>query len=171
MADLSDERKQQIKDYLSHPLLFPADFKNYVSDYVTTNIPKISVQQILGFELWQIKSAPEILTEQSRASTAYGDMATVGPVITGLSPGFYIVIWGCNTPYTGNSNDGYMGISINGDTPTTSREAFSTAGAFGSAALLDLSLTVPPITLTAKYKTALGTSRNMRHRWMHAMRW
>jgi len=169
MADLSDERRQQIKDYLSHPILFPADFKNYVADYVTTNIPKISVQQILGFELWQIKSAAEILTQESVASTAYVNMATVGPEITNLSPGFYIVIWGCNTPYTGNTNDGYMGISINGDTPTTSREAFSTGGAFGSAALLDLTNT-SPITLTAKYKTALGSARNLRHRWMHAMK-
>lgn len=170
MADLTDEERQQITDYLSHPILFPHEFKSWISDYVSMNIPKITVNQILGFELWQIKSAPEITATELCTSTSYTNLATVGPEINNLSPGFYIVIWGGNTPYTGNSNNVTMGVSINGAAPTSSAEIISDAGAFGGAALLDLTQVAAPITLTAKYKCELTTGRNIRYRWMHALR-
>lgn len=171
MADLTDEERQQIKDYLSHPILFPPDFKNWISDYVGMMIPKISVQQIMGFELWQIKSATEIVTDESTSSTAYTSLATAGPEIPNLSPGFYVAIWGANVggyPFAASKN-GYMGISINGDTPPSTREGYSDAGAFGSAALLDLTQGSGPFTLTAKYKVQT-TARNFRYRWLHALK-
>ena len=171
MTDLTDQDKQQITDYLSHPLLFPADFKNWVADYVTTNIPKISVSQIMGFELWSIKSAAEITANESTSSTAYTALATAGPTLANLAPGFYIALWGANIgsyPFAASKN-GYMGLSINGDAPTTDREAFSDAGAFGSSALLDLTTGSGPFTLTAKYKVQT-TSRGFRYRWLHALK-
>jgi hypothetical protein len=49
---------------------------------------------------WQVLSAPsiwvEVLTQESRTSATYGDLATVGPTITIPNNGDYIVEIGCN---------------------------------------------------------------------------
>lgn len=168
MADLTDAERKQITDYLSHPILFPADFKNWVSDYVGMNIPKISVNQIFGFELWSVKSADPVessITLSNSASYA----SSGGPTLTGLANGFYIVLWGGNVgSFISGDHEAMLGLSVNGATPTVA--AASDAGSFGMAALVDLTQGLGSNTLEVKYKLNSSTSRSVQERWLHALK-
>lgn len=81
---------------LSTPLFFPAAFKEWLSDYVATNIPLIPYGQVLGTRVNTAKSASFIATSESTGSASYTDLATVGPEIKNIADGTYVIFFGAN---------------------------------------------------------------------------
>lgn len=120
---LEEAQRDLLKRLLASPLDFPDAFKRWVGDYFAQNVPLIPFGSILGARVNIAKSGDFIATTQGPGTGSYGDLATVGPSITGLANGVYIVLWGATT--TGGEHQGFMGISVNGDTPTDTSAAGS----------------------------------------------
>jgi len=113
---LEEQQRDLLKKLLANPIEFPEAFKRWVGDYFAQNIPLIPYGNFLGSKVNIAKSGDYILTTQGPATSAYGNLATVGPSVSGLADGVYVVLWGATT--TGGEHEGFMAVSVNGDTPT-----------------------------------------------------
>jgi hypothetical protein len=166
MADKPIEQAD-FDQYLKNPILYPEAFKDWISDWYATNVPKLHVSQIFGFKLQSMKVAENIATAESTTSASYVDLATVGPTIENISNGFYVVIWGC---HCSNAAEGFIGVSVDGATPTGDLQ-MSVSGlagamaAVGRMAIVDLSTGDNNHTLKLMYLAS-----SVQHRWLHALK-
>jgi len=162
------------REYLKSPLAFPPAFKDWMSDWYATNVPKLHVSQIFGFKLHSFYVADDVATNEAVSSSAYGDLATAGPTLSHLANGFYIVFFGASMSWSLTQGI-YMGISLDGDTPSGQREMLGQSAAVGPTsvgrvALVDMSQGNNDHTLAAKYKYATGVGATAQFRWLHALR-
>lgn len=166
-ATLTDEEKALLTKYLASPLDFPKEFKSWVSDYFATNVPLIPYGTFLGSRLNIAKSGGYIATTEGVGASAYGDIpgGTVGPSIVGIADGVYVVLWGATT--TGGEHTGYMGISVNGDTPTDTNSAPSTFDNTVARGRLITLKNDNNSSIVCKYK---GTQQNWGKRWIALVR-
>lgn len=94
MSDFPDEAtRAEVDVLLSHPLHFPDEFKRWLGDFVTTNIPMIPFSHIFGAKVNIAKSGVYIATAETAPAT-WGNCTTVGPEITGLADGRYVIAFG-----------------------------------------------------------------------------
>lgn len=91
---LTDEERKRVDMLLSTPLFFPDALKTWATDWFATNIPLIPYTQFLGARLNIAKSGNFIVTGEATASGTYTDLATVGPTISGLVDGDYLIAFG-----------------------------------------------------------------------------
>jgi hypothetical protein len=97
---------------LSEPIVFPDQFKNWLLDYFAVNPPQIPFSQIFGSRLNVARSGDFIATaEAGTSTTAYHDLATVGPLLENVADGKYLVTYGAH------SRDS-TSLSVNGSTPS-----------------------------------------------------
>lgn len=97
---------------LSRPILFPDEFKTWLTDYVGTNIPMLPFSQLFGARINVARSGDYIPTSEAGSSaTSYVDLATIGPQLTNLADGSYLVMYGV-------SGRDRTSISVNGSTPS-----------------------------------------------------
>ncbi len=161
------------REYMKNPILYPTAFKDWMSDWYATNVPKLHVSQIFGFKLHSIYVADDVPANEAISTTAYGNMTTVGPTLENLANGFYIVMWGCFANVAATATT-YMGVSADGDTPSGQREMLlnGTEALFsvGRLALVDFSQGDQTHTLQAKYKSNNGPATALQNRWLHALR-
>lgn len=120
-ADLTREDREALTEFLSKPLSFPAEFKNWLQGYLAQNIPQIPVSQLLGYKgtLANISIVNDFM-EMSGGDRTWQEPGDGLPVeITGLADGTYFVCWGYLN-YGGNlgSAHGRVGVSVNGADPT-----------------------------------------------------
>lgn len=162
---LEEAQRDLLKKLLANPIEFPETFKRWVGDYFATNIPLIPYGNILGSKVNIAKSGDYIATNEGPATSAYGNLATVGPSINGLADGVYVILWGANT--TGGAHEGHMGISVNGDTPVDGEaagSAYSIPIAWGRLVTLS---NKHNNTVVCKYK---GGQQSWARRWIVAIR-
>lgn len=164
---LSEETRDLMKRLLANPIDFPDAFKQWVAGYFAQNVPLIPYGNLLGAKVNIAKSGDYIATSEGPGPAAYGDISggTVGPSITGLADGVYVVLWGAVT--TGGEHTGYMGVSINGDTPT---DADSAGSLFNTSIAHGRLITVKNdhnTSIVCKYK---GTQQNWSQRWLAVIR-
>ncbi len=160
-------------EYLKNPLLFPTEFKDWVSDWFATNVPKIHVSQIFGFKLQSVKRAEEIVGQQNLTSTTYTAFSTDGPTFDHVPNGFYILLFGAtygNTAgqpfYDATYKEIYMAPVYDGSTPSDGEAAVLNAGTNGRAVLLDLSGEDDNHTITFQYKlVGAGSNPAIWRRW------
>lgn len=103
----SQEVRGAAEKVLGNPILFPDEFKTWLSDFVATNVPLIPFSHIFGARLNTARSGQYVATSESTTSAAYTDLATVGPQVTNLSDGTYLIVYGAE------SRSRYS-VSING---------------------------------------------------------
>jgi hypothetical protein len=155
---LTEEQRTDMQQKLSAPILFPKEFKQWLTDYVAVNIPLIPYSQIFGSHLNLARSGDTILASESRTAAGYGDLTTVGPQVQNLAPGTYLVLYGA----FGRAK---ASISINGaaasDNDSFSVTEASNAGARGRF----LSLPNDINSICMKYQP--GTFAN---RWLFVIR-
>ena len=110
MSDFPDEAtRDEMAQLLSHPLQFPEEFKRWMSDFITTNIPMIPFSHIFGAKVNIAKSGDYISTEETIGAGTWVDVATVGPQVTGLADGRYLIAFG-------HKGRGDASLSFNGAT-------------------------------------------------------
>src|SRR5678816_4181755 len=103
---------------LGHPLEFPPEFKQWLADYVALQKLKFPISQVFGFALQRVRTATED-AEQTTASTTYTDLSTVGPTLSNVANGFYLMVFGADCQASaGSAQHIYMGLSINSATPS-----------------------------------------------------
>lgn len=88
-----EETRDEAARLLSHPLHFPDEFKRWMGDFITTNIPMIPFSHIFGAKVNLAKSGDYIATAETMPAS-YGDCATPGPLVTGLADGRYLIAYG-----------------------------------------------------------------------------
>lgn len=125
MSDLAypnETERDAVKRLLAHPIMFPEEFKSWLPDFLATNIPKLPISQVFGFKVDKIQVATEITAAESTTSTSYVDLTTVGPELTQLANGYYIVLFGGRVSAYGGAPTlgdlgGVMSPSLSGSTP------------------------------------------------------
>lgn len=141
-----------------------------ITNYVAQSGLNIPISNILGFQQFTAQTAPFIATAETTASAAYTNLATVGPTLSNLPMGKYIVFFGCVGNNTG-VNQTYMSVQVNS---TAAVDADSCELSLASHASMMIvvakTLALDNNTLTAKYRVAAGTG-NYFNRWMLAFRY
>lgn len=136
------------------------------------NLP---ISQVVGFQQFTAEAATRINTSENTTSGTYADLATVGPSITGLADGKYVLFFGAAVASAGAGSVPFMGISVNGDTPSdveATQGSDTTFGTAGSTAIIRTLSNGGNNTLTAKYKSSDGaTSCAFNRRWLIALRY
>ena len=149
-----------------------ADFLGELKTWLEQNPPTIPISQIVGFEQFTAKG-DQITTEESTASNTFTDLTTVGPSLTGLADGSYIVLFGASLQAVGG-NIFQMGISINSDAVDGNHiceTATTTNLSLAHGQLLTLS-GGGNNSIVAKYRMNTGASAgHARYRWLIALRY
>jgi len=163
-----------MREYLKSPIAFPPAFKDWMSDWYATNVPKLHVSQIFGFKLHSIYVADDVVAEEAISTTAYGNTTTVGPTLSNMANGFYVIMWGCYANVSSTANS-YMSIQVDGVAATGVREMLlnGTEAAFsvGRLAIVDMTSGDQTHEIVAKYKTnAAPGGAVVGMRWLHALR-
>lgn len=114
-AELTDKERELLSKMFSNPLLFPREFKSWISNYLALNGLDIPISQIQGFTSFSANLS-EVATNESLAAgtTTYSNLATVGPELTGLPDGQYLIGYGCNASRDTQQRTLYYSPSFNG---------------------------------------------------------
>lgn len=150
---------------------FSADALGELRTWLEQNPPAIPVTQILGFAQFTALAAPYIGATESTTSTSFTDLATVGPVLTGLSDGQYVVMFGC-TAKSAAADEADMGIAVNTNGVDPTQTVVTLTNSFTSMAIA----VVVQLrgggnnSITAKYLSLNGGSASFGRRWMLALR-
>lgn len=171
---LTPEQRDQISSFLESPLKYPSEFKQWLTDYLATNIPPIPVSQLLGYKgtlaRYEFVAGLADVTTPERTWTDLG-----GPEITGLADGVYWAAWGVFNPglHVGSSTN-RMGLAINGVDPTSYCQSITvdTAKSVWRANRLTVKNGKDNNSVSARYYWDLsgGASGQFQRRWMALLR-
>lgn len=89
---------------------FLAEFRLWLEQ----NPPAIGIKNILGFSQFTAQAASPVATQETTSSTAYVDLATVGPTLTNLPDGQYIIVFGCAAANNTAGIGSRMSVQVNG---------------------------------------------------------
>lgn len=173
--------RTQMMALLADPISnVPAEFKKWLEDYFAINGQDIPVSQISGFTQFTAQVAAASATTQTRTVTSWGDLATVGPQLTGIPDGSYIIAFGCqawNDTTGGSAEMCYQANSVTVDNTQKCLTFFDQR--FGTSIMRMSAVTLSNSgnnTITAKYQCSgvggapVGTA-NFGNRWMIALRY
>lgn len=159
-----------------NPNLIPADFMAYILDYIQTSRLQIPIGQVFGFT--QFTAQQDVVglgSAESTSSATYVDLATVGPSLTGLPDGQYIIIFGCDAHNSATGVGSIMSLSINGvaavDTDSCQMPDQTKDTSMARAVVKTLS-NGGANSVIAKYREgyAAGTA-TFTHRWLIALKY
>lgn len=160
-----------------NPNLIPSDFMSYIVDYIQTSRLSIPIGQVFGFTKFA-PNLPIIATGDATGSTTYTDLADVGPELTTLGNGGYILLYGCLiVAATGTPGKAYMSPSINGVSPSDVDAATLTNNGLtpGQTVFATIKTLNDPSGLNSvvmKYKiTGAASSSTFSNRWLLAMKY
>lgn len=150
------------------------EFLQELRNYLEINPPATPITSILGFSGFLGIPATDVLTAESTTSLTYTDLATVGPELTGLSDGQYLLVFG----FTAENAGGVVAPSINGASADDSQAAFCQPGggitiadAISTMRLLAVSLkNNGNSSVTLKYRSDGTNTGTFLYRWLVAFR-
>lgn len=153
--------RDEMAQLLSHPLQFPDEFKRWLGDYVATNIPMIPFGHIFGSRQNTARSGAYVAANETASTGVYQDLTTVGPQITQIANGRYLVMYGCECRDRAS-------ISVNGATPSDDDSIWGEEAHPAAMRMKILSLTNNnQNTIKMQYKSG---GRSFSHRWLAIMR-
>ena len=152
------------------PTLVPEGFWAQLIDQIQVSNLQIPVGQIFGFSQTP-PQANKVETLQATTSTSYTDLTTVGPELTGLPDGQYLVMYGAWADLSATGPTMYLSPSYNSATPSDDDAAINSSDLTQS---IQMTMTK---TLTnggnnsirVQYRTTGGTATYI-HRWLVAWR-
>jgi hypothetical protein len=123
--------------------------------WLEQNPPATPVTSILGFSQFTAQTAVTA-ANQTRTSSTYADLATVGPAVTGLSPGNYLVLWGAAAFVNAATTSANTRVQDqDGNTTTNAVVAGTASTAYTSIMGADIiKLSKPNSSLTVKYSSS-----------------
>lgn len=175
--------QKQLLAALSDPLFNVSKaFETWIIDRVAFSGLNVPIGQIVGYSLAAGQAAPKVDNVTAEAHTTSAVYAApnvsggAGPVLTDLSDGSYLVLFGGSGGGDFANNVTYhMGVSVNGSTPVDAESAEwgsdrgNTSGVMAVIAVLAAGGTSN--VLTAVYRSSDGTDRgNVRYRWITAIK-
>jgi hypothetical protein len=122
--------------------------------WLEQNPPSIPITQIQGFVGFQFQAAPTLAVQEATQSASYGDLSTVGPALTNMPDGQYVIFFGAHV--LAGTAAGVMSLSING-AGADDNDSIAHEGTVGSPArALVKTLKGGGNSLVAKYKSGTG---------------
>jgi hypothetical protein len=113
---LTDQERRTVQRLMGHPEDFPAEFKEWLLDFLAVNIPLIPISQITGFSQYQAVVGTRVDGQGSTTSTSYVDLDGGHPIITGLGAGDYLVFHGCALESSGATVTARQSVKYNDET-------------------------------------------------------
>lgn len=167
---MADDEMVLAKKILRNPMLFPDAFNKWIADYVAVNA-KMDLKHVFGYKLETVKH-DRIAAQATTFSTSYDDLDDqVGPQLTGLRDGTYLVLFGAVRPPQ-SAPELYASLSVNGSTPTDDEAVWwgtiSSVGA-GRAVVVDLR-NDNDNSLVLKYRVISSANTNVHSRWIIAIK-
>ena len=163
-SPLQTDERQLLARLFSDPSALPQTFWASVIDRVVVDAPsQIPIVQLQGFS--QFTATPvTIVVSEATTSTSYTDLATVGPTVSGLSDGKYVLFFSCRVTKPASDGGGRVSLSLNGAAPSDDDMAIL---ADSSAVAQDTTIsravqktlqTEGSNSVTMQYKSITGTS-------------
>lgn len=152
---------------------FSAEALGQLKVWIEQSGLNLPITNIIGFQQFTVQNAPFIFTSQSRTSSTYGDLATVGPTLTGLPDGKYVIMFGCASAAAGGTEAG-MSVQINSDAVDSDDSVVSAASSLtaGSIAVVKTLSAGGNNSITAKYASLDNVnSATFARRWLLALRY
>lgn len=150
---------------------FSADALAQLRLWLEQNPPAIGISNILGFSQFTANSN-SVITAETTTSASYTDLATVGPTLTGLPDGQYIILYGAasSSSATGTQT-AFVSVSVNGATAVDNDGAENQNNAIASVARAITSTLSNGgnNTITLKYRSTSGTA-TFAFRWLIALK-
>ena len=144
-------------------------------DYITQSGIPVPVSQIVGFQQFTVQAASPVgvETNETTTSTSYTDLTTVGPQLTGLSDGKYLVMFGAVAKGNAAGNSAYMSPSVNSATPADGDSAKTdiSSGFVGVSRALTVTLSGGNNSIAMKYKTQSAGTAGFQTRWLLVLRY
>ena len=154
----------EVRQVLTDTLNLPQPFVDYMVQYQALNGLSIPVSQLTGFAAFTTNSAAEVGAGsfESTASGTYTDLPSVGPTLTNLTNGYYVVIVSCGLTVVSNGFAGgaraLMSPSVNSGTPADTDAAYNEGQSIvKSVGFSTQKLSNGTNTLTAKYRVSTGS--------------
>lgn len=164
---LTDREKETLRKVLSAPIFFPEPFKDWLTDFIGTNIPLIPFSHFFGAKSNLARSGNSVSASETTTSATYADLTTLGPEITGLANGTYAVFFGTNMAGQG----AYAAVSVNAAVPSDDDAVHESEIDVTAGRGLFVTLTSNNVNkLTMKYRKEGGASATFKDRWMSALR-
>jgi hypothetical protein len=146
--------REEIRTYLQDPLGYEKEFKGWLPEWIGQSGIDIPISQVIGFSQFTAQTAARIITSEGRTSSTYGDLATVGPTLTDLPDGQYLVLFGTGAAVTTVATTAVMNVQINS---TVLAATLNNSGVN---------------TLTAKYRSGdNATNSQFLNRWLIALKY
>lgn len=159
-------------EILSDPMNLPSTFWDYSTRKWLRDAPVFPISQVFGFTQFTVMAAPPVVTSEATSSTAYVDLATVGPTLTGVPDGNYLIAYGALMQNSVSGAGSAMSIQVNGTTAADADWAQTQTNVLVSV----MRLTTKALsnngssTITAKYRAGSNTA-TFRDRWMIALKY
>lgn len=158
---------------------FPQEFWSAIINKVALDGLLIPRSQIQGWSQFSANAA-QVTTGESTASTSYTNLATVGPELTGLSSGTYLILFGALVHATANAWTGACSVSING-AAAVDADGFAAGWVVSEGAAVE-NLSIPSMravvktldesnnTVTMKYRLVADSAPTFENRWLVALK-
>ena len=178
-AYFSPEERKMWQRFTSFPEELSPKFRSWLIDFIAVNIPQIPISQIVGFnQVEQVEvTTATVATDQSTTSGSYTDLTTVGPQLTGLRAGRYIVQHGCLLVNDGGTSGwkAFQSVSVNGAAAVDGDAVQHNVGSNGDqtcsvATTLVKDLTGTTNTIVCKYRIGIAGNCRAANRWLVAQR-
>jgi hypothetical protein len=122
VADAQVEVPEWFRQYLRAGL--KETFRSVPDEFVSWMVDKnsmyglgVPIGQVIGFTQFTPKVADFVANDDSSTSTSYGDLAHVGPTLTELSAGSYMVFYWVDVFDNAAANRSFASLSINAAAP------------------------------------------------------
>lgn len=159
---------------LTHALRLPKDTIGYLVERIAIDGLQIPVSQLSGFTSFAAQSnVVGTGATETTTSTSYTNLATVGPTLTGLPDGLYVVLFGAGMKISSGTGAA-MSVQVNAATAVDADGCVteSTLLVPSSRGFLATLNNAGNNTLTAKYKTYIVTeTASFIRRWMIALKY
>lgn len=159
---------------------FSAEALGELRTWLEQNPPAVTISSIIGFDQFTANVATDVATNETSTSAAFGDLATVGPSLSGIPNGKYLLLFGFTGKWSGAAATGQvMSVAVNGAGAVDGDACFVTSTATGGAGTEASTMRVVAKTLSSgsnsvvtKYRaTAAGNTANFQYRWLVALRY
>lgn len=158
---------------LSNPLLYvPKAFETWMTDRVAVAGLDVPIGQIVGFSQYTALSA-SVETLETTTSTSYTDLATVGPKLSGIPDGSYLIFHGCAARNTTAGDAAFQSIQTN----STAAADSDLAGVNYNDLISVARVAVKTLSnggnneITCKYRANGGGTAGFARRWIVALRY
>ena len=151
---------------------FSADALAQLRLWLEQNPPAIGISNILGFSQFTAEGASPVITQETTTSGTYTDLATVGPTITGLSDGQYVILFGSLASTSVAGTAAIMSVQLNSATASDNdlAQSQSTNPTSIARGIVKTLANSGNNTITAKYRTDGTHTGTFSNRWLVALK-